>query len=99
MRTIILCAALLASTTASATKITKCVDEAGKVTFSQHGCPQSSNADVLTVSNPKPSSDGKVVRMAPTASSGSTSSGATASGTQTRSTTPARRSCSRCRFR
>lgn len=99
MRIIILCAALLVTTTAQAATITKCVDDAGKVTFSQHGCPQSGNADVLTVTNPKPSSDGKVVRMAPTVSSGATSGGATTSGTQTRAATPARRSCTRCRYR
>lgn len=99
MRTIILYAALLVTTTAQAATITKCVDDAGKVTFSQHGCPRSSSADVLTVVNPKPSSDGKVVRMAPTTSSGSTSSSASSRATQSRASTPVRRSCSRCRFR
>lgn len=97
MRTIILYAALLVTTNAQAAAITRCVDAAGKVTFSQHGCPQSSSADVLTVTNPKPSSDGKVVRMAPTASSGSPSNSARV--TQPRAATPVRRSCSRCRFR
>ncbi|AHL75016.1 hypothetical protein CH92_07845 [Stutzerimonas stutzeri] len=58
------CCALLFSTTPTfATSVYRCVDEAGKLTFSQQGCPVNQTAQIQEALNPTPSS-GKAVPMA-----------------------------------
>lgn len=101
MRYIIIYASLLITSGAQAATVAKCVDDAGKVTFSQHGCPTSSvSADTLKVDNSTPSGSSKPTQMAP-AQAGNRQSGRVSSrAVQSRTATPTRaRSCSRCRFR
>lgn len=43
----------------------KCVDTAGKVTFTQQACPEQSNlSDVVSAHNQRPSADGEAAKMA-----------------------------------
>jgi len=50
---------------ASAASVVKCVDAAGKVTFSQHACPSPDHdAAVVSVKNARPSGDGPASRLA-----------------------------------
>jgi len=98
MRIIVLAITLLAAPLASATKVIKCVDSEGRVTFSQHGCPESASVDVMKVSNPTPSSEGTVVRMASAQSAGLQQGGIRSSGLESRSASPTRsRPRLRCR--
>ncbi len=59
-------AALLLSWEASAASIFKCVDEAGRVTFTKNqNCPRNSGlADVVSAHNAAPSGSSEAVRMA-----------------------------------
>lgn len=53
-------------THASAATVFKCVDEAGKVTFTQQNCPKAEDfAGAVSAHNPVMSGDGPVVQMAP----------------------------------
>lgn len=101
MRNIIVYASLLIMPGAQAATVAKCVDDAGKVTFSQHGCPTSSvSADTLKVDNATPSGSSKPTQMAPARASNRQPAAVSSRAAQSRATAPARsRSCSRCRFR
>ena len=50
---------------AQAATVVKCVDAAGKVTFSQHACPSAEHdSAVMSVNNQRPSGDGPAIRLA-----------------------------------
>lgn len=57
------CALFFNTTPALATSVYRCVDEAGRLTFSQQGCPVNQTAQIHEALNPTPSS-GKAVPMA-----------------------------------
>ncbi|WP_395501832.1 hypothetical protein [Ectopseudomonas mendocina] len=49
----------------SAASVVKCVDAAGKVTFSQHACPSPDHdVAVVSVNNQRPSGEGPATRLA-----------------------------------
>ncbi len=47
-----------------ASPVFKCVDAAGKVTFSQHGCGDGGGNEVIAPSAPRPSGGGPAVKLA-----------------------------------
>jgi hypothetical protein len=57
------CALLLAATPTLATSVYRCVNEAGKLTFTRQGCPANQTEQIQEALNPTPSS-GKAVRLA-----------------------------------
>lgn len=57
------CALLFSTTPAVATSVYRCVDKAGKLTFTNQGCPANQTSEIQRARNPTPSS-GKAVPLA-----------------------------------
>lgn len=67
MRIFMFLAAAALAANASAASVFKCVDAAGRITFTQQSCPQSSLLhDVVSASSPTPSGSSQPVAMAAT---------------------------------
>lgn len=62
---LLLLLAYIVSTHLVADTVFKCVDESGKVTFTQHACPsQTTLSGAVEASNQRPSAEGETARMA-----------------------------------
>lgn len=65
MRTLLLVAAVVWSLFATAAGVVKCVDAAGKITFTQTTCPVGAASELLEIkASQRPSGEGPAVRLA-----------------------------------
>ncbi len=60
----VLCAVLFAGTQVHGSTVSRCEDSQGRITYSQHGCPQDQGEQIIQAHNTRPSGSGPSTEMA-----------------------------------